>query len=141
MLKITCTTILFVVIGILFADEDIISIHDVSPLAFIIFVTSIPIAIILLLLKDYIFGNKKNIINTHKYKDITESDKQHIKVLAQDFFKKKKGQLNEDDYETFFELVKGNSIEVANNYATNVPYSVREILYSAYLKKKHDLKE
>ena len=128
-LNIVSTVIIFVVIGLL--GEGIASVFNSLPWVFIIFVTSIPIAIILLLLKDYIFRNK----NTPKYKDITESDVQYIKVLAQDFLKKKDRQLNTDDYKTFFELVKENNIEVTNSYDTDVPYSIREILYSTYIKK------
>ena len=131
--NIVVDVIIFITIGVLFADGGLGTLFN--PWIYIILLSAIPITIILLLLKNCFHGNKKHVINTHKYYDITESDVKRIKILAKDFLIKKKRQLNEDDYKEFFELVKENNIEVANSYATDVPYSIREILYSAYLKK------
>lgn len=77
-------------------------------------------------------------------KEKQEREFQLIKTLAEDFINKtitlNKSELNRDDYKKFYGLVKEHNIEVENNYATEVPYKIREILYNAYLKKMRELK-
>lgn len=64
--------------------------------------------------------------------------KQKIKILAEKFINETitldKPELDQDDYISFYEIVLKNNVRVENNYATEVPYEVRTVLYEAYIK-------
>ena len=68
---------------------------------------------------------------------LSEAEYERLKTLAENFVNKKK-ILNEDDYKKFYEIVKENNIEIPNNYSTDVPYYIRELLYSTALKNIDD---
>ncbi len=68
-----------------------------------------------------------------------------LKILAEKYVSETitfdKPELDQDDYKYFYELLKENNIEVENDYATEVPYEVRTVLYEAYIKIYNELIE
>lgn len=74
-----------------------------------------------------------------KQAKILEQKKQLLNNLADNFIKKalspEKEELNRNDYIEFYNLVKKEGIDAENDYNTEVPYKIRNALYTAYLKQ------
>lgn len=88
-------------------------------------------------------NNSAKIYNQNLAQD---SKKKQIEELATQYIENKiksvEDDLSFDDYKKFNNIVQiGNNIKVPNDYNTEVPYQIREILYTAYLKKKRELKK
>ncbi|MBQ9245392.1 hypothetical protein IJ182_03895 [bacterium] len=71
-----------------------------------------------------------------------ETDKKVV-LLAQNYiteFLKENNELDFNDYKKFNNIVQNeNNIKIKNNYNTEVPYCLREILYTVYLDRKKDI--
>lgn len=74
-----------------------------------------------------------------KQANILKRKKQLLNNLADNFIKNvmtpEKEELNRNDYLEFYKLVKKEGIDVKNDYNTEVPYKIRNALYTAYLKQ------
>ncbi len=105
----------------------------------LIFIITIFTIITIIILHDYL---KTKEVEQGKIQ-LEKIQSQQIKVLAEDFIKKtithNKTELDSDDYKKFYELIKSHHIEIKNNYAVDVPYQVRCILYETYVKKYNEL--
>ncbi len=139
-LAIIWNIIIVVIIGMLFSDggpnffEDLLWIFIFS-----ILITAIVLRII------YKINKNKSYISIHLKKEESENMKK-IRELAilyiENRIKSVEDDLSFNDYKKFNNIVQTeNNIKALNNYNTEVPYSIREILYTAYLKKKREFKK
>ena len=106
------------------------------------------------LLAIIIISTVKLIIKCFKTENISDNickqenveTKNQIKELAIQYIenriKSSEDTLSFEDYKKFNNIVQmENNIKVSNDYNTEVPYQIREILYSVYLKKNRKLKK
>lgn len=129
-------SISFVIIGALFSDSSSTSSSEHFNAGIF--------WLIIILLGVVILVKIMSKIKQEKEKSIQNVNSQFIKSLAEDFINEtisnNKVELNEKDYEKFNNIFQiENNIKIPNSYNTNVPYCIREVLYSVYLKKIKDI--
>lgn len=120
-------------------------IGEIEPVDFFL-ICFIPICIIILVLVITIKVSRLN--NTgiiHKQEISQDMKKNQIEEFAviyiENRIKSPDDELSFIDYKKFNNIVQvENNIKVSNDYNTEVPYCIREILYNTYLKKKRELK-
>lgn len=122
------------------------AIGDMEPIDFCI-ICFVPICIVILFFvitfKISKLNNSTKIYNQNPAQD---TKKKQIEELAIQYIenriKSAEDNLSFDDFKKFNNIVQiENNIKVPNAYNTEVPYQIREILYTAYLKKKRELKK
>ena len=122
------------------------TIGDMKPIDFGI-ICFVPICIVILFFviayKISKLNNSAKIYNQNLTQD---SNKKQIEELAIQYIENRiksvEDNLSFDDFNKFNNIVQiENNIKVPNGYNTEVPYQIREILYTAYLKKKRKLKK
>ena len=122
------------------------AIGDIEPIDFGI-ICFVPICIVILFLViAYKISKLNNSVKTYNQNPTQDSNKKQIEELAIQYIENKiksaEDNLSFDDYKKFNNIVQiENNIKVPNAYNTEVPYPIREILYTAYLKKKRELKK
>ena len=117
------------------------AIGDMKPIDFCI-ICFVPICIIILF---FIVANKisksNNLGIIYNQKSSQYVRTKQIEELAIQYIENRiksvEDDLSFDDYKKFNNIVQiENNISVTNDYNTEVPYIIKEILYTAYLKKK-----
>lgn len=122
------------------------AIGDIKPIDIGI-ICFVPICIIILF---FVIANKisksNNLGIIYNQKSSQDVRTKQIEELAipyiENRIKSVEDDLSFDDYKKFNNIVQiENNISVTNDYNTEVPYIIKEILYTAYLKKKRELKK
>ena len=122
------------------------AIGDMEPIDFGI-ICFVPICIIILF---FVIANKisksNNLGIIYNQKSLQDTRKKQIEELAIQYvenrIKSSEDDLSFDDYKNFNNIVQNeNNTKVPNDYNTEIPYQIREILYTVYLKKKRELKK